>query len=72
VLGQQIRKARQSAGLTQEEVGFRSRLSRNYISLVELDEKSPTFAALHRICKAIGIRTSLLVARAERSLNRKK
>jgi transcriptional regulator with XRE-family HTH domain len=66
VLGEEIRKARIAAGLTQEELAFRSKLSRNYISLLELDEKSPTFDTLTRICGAIGLRVSVLVTRAER------
>lgn len=54
------------AGITQEELAFRAKLSRNYISLLELNEKSPTFDTLTAICQAIGIRVSVLVARVER------
>jgi transcriptional regulator with XRE-family HTH domain len=66
VLGDEIRKARITAEITQEELAFRAKLSRNYISLLELNEKSPTFDTLTAICQALGIRVSVLVARVER------
>lgn len=65
VLGDEIRKARIMAGITQEELAFRAKLSRNYISLLELNQKSPTFDSLTSICQAMGIRVSVLVARSE-------
>jgi len=67
VLGDEIRKARVAAGLTQEELAFRSQLSRNYVSLLELNEKSPTFDTLTRICQAMRVRVSVLAARVERA-----
>jgi transcriptional regulator with XRE-family HTH domain len=69
-LGDEIRKARIAAGLTQEELAFRSRLSRNYISLLELNQKSPTFDTILRICVALGVRASVLVANVEREMER--
>ena len=66
-LGEELRKSRIAAGLTQEELAFKAGISRNYVSLLELGEKSPTVHILLRICKAIGIRASTIVARIERS-----
>lgn len=71
MLGDEIRKARITAGITQEELAFRAKLSRNYISLLELNEKSPTFDTLTAICQALGIRVSVLVARVEREDQRR-
>jgi transcriptional regulator with XRE-family HTH domain len=56
--------------LTQEEIAFRSHLSRNYISLLELNEKSPTFDTLLSVCAALGVRASVLVAKVEREMER--
>jgi transcriptional regulator with XRE-family HTH domain len=70
VLGEELRKARDSAGLTQEELAYRAKLSRNYISLLELDQKSPTFDTLTRICEALGIRLSVLAANVEGEADR--
>jgi DNA-binding XRE family transcriptional regulator len=68
VLGDEIRKVRNDAGLTQEELAFRSHLSRNYISLLELNQKSPTFDTLLSVCTALGVRASVLVAKVEREM----
>ena len=70
MLGEVLRKARQDVGLTQEELAFRSSVTRNYISLLELNEKSPTVNTLSRIAKALGTRASILIARMERGSKR--
>lgn len=64
-LGDELRKARLAAGMTQEELAFEADVSRNYVSLLELGEKSPTVQTLLRICKALGVRASRLIARIE-------
>jgi transcriptional regulator with XRE-family HTH domain len=65
VLGEEIRKERLAAGMTQEELAFKAGLSRNYVSLLELNEKSPTVQTLLRVCKALHIKASTLIARVE-------
>ena len=65
MLGEEIRKARLKAKLTQEELAFQAGLSRNYISQLELDEKSPTVATLLRLCKALRVRPSNIIAKIE-------
>jgi transcriptional regulator with XRE-family HTH domain len=70
-VGDQLREARHAAGLTQEELAFRSRLSRNYISLLELGSKSPTIETLDRICASLGITVSTVIAKAEKRMSRK-
>jgi transcriptional regulator with XRE-family HTH domain len=65
VLGEHIRKARLAAKLTQEELAFKAGISRNYVSLLEKDEKSPTVAPLLRVCKAVGVKASRLLAKVE-------
>jgi transcriptional regulator with XRE-family HTH domain len=67
VLGDELRKARLGAGLTQEELAFRADVSRNYISLLERGEKSPTVQLLLRLCKALGVKASTIVSRIERN-----
>jgi transcriptional regulator with XRE-family HTH domain len=69
VLGDELRKARINAGLTQEVLAHKARLSRNYVSLLELNEKSPTIQTLTRICKALHVKASALIARIEREDN---
>lgn len=66
MLGEVLRQAREDAGLTQEEVSFRAGVDRSYLSQLENDRKSPTLDLLFRVCEAIGVRTSTLIARVER------
>jgi len=64
-LGGELKKARLAAGVTQEELAFKAEISRNYVSLLELDEKSPTVQVLLRICKALGTKASKIISRVE-------
>jgi len=66
MLGEELRKARQAAGVTQEELSFRANLHRTYISQLEHDKKSPTVDALFRICDALGTQPSRLLAKVGR------
>ena len=66
MLGQVLRDARIAAGLTQEQLAAKARLSRNYVSLLELNVKSPTVQTLLRICAALNVRASRILARIER------
>jgi transcriptional regulator with XRE-family HTH domain len=70
VIGEEIRKARKKAGLSQEELAFRSNVTRNYVSLVELNQHSPTLDTLVRICQALGVKASNLVAKVEGQMGR--
>jgi transcriptional regulator with XRE-family HTH domain len=65
MLGAELRKVRLRAGLTQEEVAAQANISREYLSMLENDKKSPTLDMLFRICGALGTRPSRLVARVE-------
>jgi transcriptional regulator with XRE-family HTH domain len=65
MLGPVLRKARLAAHLTQEQLAFRAGLDRSYLSQLENDHKSPTLDVLFRLCDALGVRASRLVARVE-------
>ncbi len=65
VLGDELRKERLKAKLTQEELAARAKVSRNYVSLLELNEKSPTVQMLFRLCRVLSVRPSALIARVE-------
>ena len=70
MLGDELRKARQKAGLTQEELSFRANVDRTYISMLEHDKKSPTLDLLFRLCDAVGVPASRIIARVEKRLRR--
>jgi transcriptional regulator with XRE-family HTH domain len=65
MLGDEIRKARQNAGLTQEELAFRAGVSRQYISLLELNQKSPTIDLFLRLCRAMQTSAASIIASIE-------
>ena len=64
--GEELQKARDKCGLTQEKLGFESGYHRTYISQLERGQKSPTLKAIVKISAALGIKASDLIARVER------
>jgi transcriptional regulator with XRE-family HTH domain len=66
MLGDEIRQARLAARLTQEELAFRAGISRQYVSLLELNQKSPTVDMLIRVCRAMNASAGKIVTRAEK------
>ncbi len=71
MMGEELRKARELAGLTQEQLSFQAELSRPYISQLERDLKSPTVATLFRICDALKVEAADIVARVDVARKRK-
>ena len=67
MLGNELRKARTRAGLTQEELAFKAQVDRTYISMLENDKKSPTVDMLMRICKTLGTTASEIIAQVEKA-----
>lgn len=66
MLGDELRKARERAGMTQEALSFNAGVHRTYISQLEHDKKSPTIDVLFRLCDAIGVPASRLIAKVEK------
>ena len=71
MMGQELRKARERAGITQEELSFRAGFSRPDISQLERDLKSPTIDTLFRICDALNVRAADVVRRVNAARKRK-
>jgi transcriptional regulator with XRE-family HTH domain len=67
MLGDEIRKTREEADLTQEQVSFAANIDRSYLSQLENNRKSPTVDLLFRICDALGVPASDIIARVEKS-----
>jgi len=53
--GKKVREERTKLGLSQEHVGERARLSRNYIGEIERGETSVSLISIERIAKALGV-----------------
>ena len=70
MIGQELKKARERAGLTQEQLSFRAGISRPYISQLERNLKSPTVATLFLICDALDVRAADIVRRVDAARKR--
>jgi transcriptional regulator with XRE-family HTH domain len=68
VIGQEFRKARLKAGMTQEELAAKARVTREYISLLELNKRMPTLPVFVRLCRSMGVSASDLLSKLEDTL----
>jgi transcriptional regulator with XRE-family HTH domain len=59
-LGNRIQKLRQKAGLKQEQLAEKVRLSTKYIQFIETARRIPSLKAIYRIANALGIKVSEL------------
>ena len=55
IVGMNIRKHRQQAGISQEELAAKSGFYRTYINLVETAKRTPSSYTLYRLAKALNI-----------------
>jgi transcriptional regulator with XRE-family HTH domain len=60
-----LRFARLAIGLSQEELGARSGLHRNYIGSVERNEKNISIDSMERIANVLGVDVVDLLARKQ-------
>lgn len=65
MLGDELRDRRLAAGLSQEALADKAGVDRTYVSILERDLQSPTVDALIRLCRAMGVRASEVLARIE-------
>jgi len=66
-LGSAVREVRARRGISQEELGFRSKLHRNYVGAIERGEINPTFRILMLLSRGLELELSALVALYERN-----
>jgi transcriptional regulator with XRE-family HTH domain len=71
VLGQELRKARIAAKMTQEQVAAGARLSREYVSQLERGRYQPTVEVLMRLAAAMSTRGWRILRRVEEGKPRK-
>lgn len=60
-LGERIRKLRDEKGYSQETLGFKAGLHRNYISSLELALKNPTYTTLIKLARALDVTVTELI-----------
>jgi len=62
-----LREKRRAAGLSQEELAFRTGLSMSYISFLETCRRQPTLTVMDAICRELGISLTEFVSEVERA-----
>jgi transcriptional regulator with XRE-family HTH domain len=67
-LGRATRELRARRGLSQEALGFRAHLHRNYVGAIERGEINPTFRVLLKLTWGLALPLSELIAVYERQL----
>ena len=63
--GTALRAERERQGLSQEGFGFEAELDRTYVSGVERGVRNPTLRIIVKLCRALGVRPSTVMRRAE-------
>lgn len=58
--GNKLREARHEAGMSQEELGFRSGLHRTYIGSIERGEQSISVDNVYKLAKALKVDAKIL------------
>ena len=61
ILGHNIRRIRNEAGLSQEELGYRAKLHRTYISSIERGERNVSIENIFAIAEALKVAPSELL-----------
>ena len=67
-LGNAVRELRARRGLSQEWLGYRAELHRNYIGSIERGQINPTLRTLMRLADGLGVPLSELVRLYERNV----
>lgn len=65
MIGENIRRLREEAGLNQRELAKKSGVSHSYISDVERGTVTPSIKFLEKIAKALGVRSTVLLNKKE-------
>lgn len=65
LFGHIVRRRREALGLSQEELGAKTSLSRNYIGMVERGETNPTLLVLHALARALNTTMVSLIGALE-------
>ena len=63
-----LRKLRQAAALTQEELGFEADLRRTYVSVLELGQQQPSLTTILKLSKALRLSANEVMALVEAEL----
>lgn len=66
--GKVLRRLRENAGLTQEQLGFEADLRRTYISILELGQQQPSLTTLLKLARALRCPATKLISEVEKEI----
>lgn len=70
--GRVLRRLREAAGLTQEQLGFEADLRRTYVSILELGQQQPSLTTILKIAQALNCSPGSLLDMVSEEINRPK
>lgn len=70
VFGTELKRLRLAAGLTQEEVAAKAKVTREYVSMLEAEKNTPTIEVFIRLVRAVGASPAHVIAEVERTLGK--
>jgi transcriptional regulator with XRE-family HTH domain len=68
VFGQVVKDARLSQNMSQEDLGFKSGLNRNYVADIEKGRRKPSIITIFSLAKGLGLSPSVLISRTDQQL----
>ena len=68
MFGTLLKQARLKAEMTQEDLAAKASLTREYVSLLERDKRTPTIEVFIRLVRAVGLSPAEVISSIERSL----
>ena len=69
VFGQELRKARNSAGISQEKLALLIGLDRTYISMLERGLRQPTLTTIFLLCPALNLSSVEMILKVQESFD---
>ena len=70
IVGTTIKECREKKGLSQEVISGLADIGRTHLSAIERGERKPTLETFFRICAALDVRPSILIADIESKISK--
>lgn len=70
MFGDELKRLRRKAGLTQEEVAARAKVTREYVSMLEAKRNLPTIEVFIRLCRAVDATPADVITKVERLIEK--
>lgn len=67
--GEALRLYRRKAGMSQEALALESGLTRNYVSLLETGQQSPSLRTVFKLCATLQVSPAVVIADVEMRLH---